>query len=203
MTAQTQKKPYGFALTLLFLVVSGCSDKNDERPNNVTYENEQQQDMSQQGTKEFSKSHSNNVSDITVNTVAPTHRTITFDQNSTELTNTAEETLHSMVQSLKEKVPTQLTVRSVNPNDVTSSDADELNKKRADTVKSFLQNEGISVAAVRVNKFSSREYESSQDSEMVQDQAKATPGMSELEPVGDANEEQQKQQVVITVVSAN
>lgn len=131
---------------------------------------------------------------------ATVHRTVTFTGGSTALDDIAKQTLERVANALNGELATVVVVRTVDPNDVSAGEPDGRSRQRINAVEAFLQDQGVDIAEVRADKYSSREYHASQNSEDVQDTLEATSGLSELEQAEATDTS--KQEVVITIVSS-
>lgn len=135
---------------------------------------------------------------------ATVHRTIAFAGDSSQLDQTAQKSLEGMLNALNQDLTTQVTVRTVDPNDVSAGDASRLSAERAEAVKEYLVDKGIEVADIQVDKFSSREFHSSQNSEDAQNessQEQAVNAPQNQEAI--SAESSAEQEVVITLVSTS
>lgn len=132
---------------------------------------------------------------------ATVHRTITFAGDSSELDQAAEKSLEGMVNALNEDLTTQVTVRTVDANDVSAGDASRLSAERAEAVKEYLLDQGIEVADIRVDKFSAREFQSSMTDQDQQNQSSPEHAVNESMDNASSAERSAEQEVIITVVS--
>lgn len=130
---------------------------------------------------------------------ATVHRTITFAGDSTELDDMAEQSLERMAESLNEDLSTQVTVRTVDANDVSQSDASGLNDERVETVKKFLEEKGVNVADIRLDRYDAREFVDTQAGSQHDESDVQTESPEMVD--GRDDQQQAEQDVVITIVS--
>lgn len=132
---------------------------------------------------------------------ASIHRTIEFRGNAAALDQRAEQSLSNVAQAVNPEIPVHVTVRMVDPNDVSKSDVSAMGEQRAEVVRQFLRQQGVEVAQMRVEKYSSREYESAQDSQALQDELETTSGLSELRDADQGAFADVEQEIVLTLVT--
>ncbi len=118
--------------------------------------------------------------------------TVRFEGESTELTDLAEESLDELLSAIDKDEPAHIVVRTVNPNNANPDQPDPLAEARAATVKEFIEEKGLNVAAWQMGEVTEREY------------GQMHQGDADMHPVHDAeNAPDDVQRVVITIVSVN
>lgn len=85
--------------------------------------------------------------------------TVRFDPDSTELTDLAESTLDELVSAIDQNVPTQVHIRTVNPNNVDPDALAEVTSERIEAVKSYLQDKDLQIEGWEEDQVSGRDYE--------------------------------------------
>lgn len=188
------------SLCLLGTTVAGCSNSDDtvEERGTDTLQKEdriQASDVSEAGQSTAlgeEQTHS-----------ASIHRTIEFADNAGALDQRAAQSLSNVAQAINPEIPLHVTVRMVDPNDVSQGDVSALGEQRAQAVKEFLQQQGVEIAQMRVEKYSSREYESAQDTQALQDELETTSGLSDLRDTDQSAFTDAQQEVVLTLVTSS
>ncbi len=85
--------------------------------------------------------------------------TVRFDPDSTELTDLAESTLDELVSTIDHNAPTQIHIRTVNPNNVDPDALAEVTSDRIEAVKSYLQDKDLKIEGWEEDQVSGRDYE--------------------------------------------
>lgn len=206
--ANDKKKACQSALcALLVMALCGCSDGTDSTTANDNYKPEgMRQAVEDQDTNVSNpqapenSAYASGEQGQTEALPATAHRTVRFTGDSTELDANARQSLESLADALNGDLSTVVVVRTVDPNDVSAGEPDPRSQQRIEAVELFLQQQGIQIAQLRADRYSSREFESSKNSEDVQEDMQATSGLSELEETEPT--EISQQEVVVTIVSS-
>lgn len=184
----------------LVLLVAACADENSgysdadkQKPQNTQRVARDQQpvEKTEVGDYEPERGARDEVRPATA------HRTITFVDDSVQLSEAAKKSLERMARSLNSDLSTHMIVRTVDPNDVSVDGVSQLANKRAEALKALLESHGVNIVDVHIDEYSSRELVRFQDSEGAQ--SEATRG--EIKDSASEYERRAEQEVVITVVS--
>lgn len=85
--------------------------------------------------------------------------TVRFDPDSTELTDLAESTLDELVSAIDQGSPTQIHIRTVNPNNVDPEAVAEVTVERVEAVKSYLEDKDLQIESWEEDQVSGRDFE--------------------------------------------
>lgn len=88
------------------------------------------------------------------------YETIVFHHEETALSDSAKRAIRNISQRATQQEENDVIVRSVNPNDISEGDADRLTQARYRSLKEYLKQLNITVDAMELSQYSSREYHS-------------------------------------------
>lgn len=188
----------------LVLLVAACADENSgysdadkQKPQNTQRVARDQQpvEKTEVGDYEPERGARDEVLPATA------HRTITFVDDSVQLSEAAKKSLERMARSLNSDLSTHMIVRTVDPNDVSVDGVSPLANKRAEALKAFLESHGVNIIDVHIDEYSSRELVHFQDSQDAREGAQSEATRSEIQDSASEYERRAEQEVVITVVS--
>lgn len=191
------------AICLLGLGITACSNSDDTVEERGIDTLQKEQRLQKSDVSESIDEVAAQRTEPTQTSSASIHRTVNFIGDGVRLDQRAAQSLTNVAQALNQDLPTYITVRMVDPNDVSEQDVSALGERRAEAVQAFLQEQGVTVAEMRVEIYSSREYEAAQSSQALQGETETTFGLSELRDVDQTVFVNAEQEAVITVVTAD
>lgn len=126
--------------------------------------------------------------------------TVVFHKGKTDLTQQAK---HSLTTIAEQASPARndVIIRAVDPNEISGDNVNQITQNRFATISKFLEQTGINIDAIEMNRYSSREYHESVDAGPDSNEAKW--GLSEADLSTEGLQDEDRLMVITMVEHSN